>query len=175
MALFAGRRFQQAIAWNLRALELDSTLTLAEQFLGNDYVFAGQAEKAVQVLERADARDPRQFLSRGSLIFAYAASGRWEDVRRLYHDLTRKSANAADFDLMDAYLAVGDRQKALNVFEHWARNGLGNFATGCDPIFDPLHNEPRFLAIMHRFGVGVCPVTTPWPIKPPPADFTVIQ
>jgi serine/threonine-protein kinase len=171
MAMYVNRRFQEAIAWNKQALELDSTLTLAEQLMGGDYIFAGQPETGVQVLERAYARDPGQFGSRGSLIFAYAASGRWDVVRRLYYDLTRKSAHAADADLLTAYLIVGDRQRALDAFEHWTRHGIGDLAPGCDPGLDPLHNEPRFLAVMHRFGVGVCAVTTPWPIKPPPADF----
>jgi tetratricopeptide (TPR) repeat protein len=171
MALFNTRRFQEASAWSLRALELDSTLTLAEQQLDWDYIFAGQAEKAVEVMERSFARDPGQNASRGNLIFSYAASGRWDDVRRLYHDLTRKSAQAADIDLLDAYLAVGDRQKALDVFERMNRHGIGDLGPGCDPGLDLLHNEPRYLAVIHRFGVGLCPVTTAWPIKPPPAGW----
>jgi serine/threonine-protein kinase len=171
MALFITRRFQEASAWSLRALELDSTLTLAEQQLDWDYIFAGQAEKGVQVMERSFARDPSQFASRGNLILSYAAVGRWADVGRLYHELTRKSAQVADADLLDAYLAVGDRKKALDVFEHGSRHGIGDLGPGCDPSLDLLHNEPRYLAVIHRFGVGLCPVTTPWPIKAPPAGW----
>jgi len=173
MALFADRRFQEAVAWSQRAIELDSTLTLAQQYMGIEYVFGGQAEKGVQVLERSFARDPGQFGSRGNMILAYAAGGRWDDVRRLYDDLTRKSAQVADLDLLDAYVAVGDREKALKVFEHWTQQGIPDLAPGCDPSLDPLHGDARFLAVIRRFGAGLCPVTTAWPIEPLPSDFVV--
>jgi len=156
-------------------MELDSTLAIAEQQLGMDYVFAGQADKGVQVLERSYAREPGQLGTRGDVIFSYAANGRWADVGRLYRDLTRKSGQVPDLDVLFAHLAMGDRQKALDVFEHLTRHGFGQGTYGCDPQFDLLHDEPRFLAIIHRFGAGLCPVTTAWPIKPPPADFALKQ
>jgi len=174
-AVYENRRFQEAITWSQRAMELDSTLAIAEQQLGMDYVFAGQADKGVQVLERSYAREPGQLGTRGDVIFSYAANGRWADVGRLYRDLTRKSGQVPDLDVLFAHLAMGDRQKALDVFEHLTRHGFGQGTYGCDPQFDLLHDEPRFLAIIHRFGAGLCPVTTAWPIKPPPSDFALKQ
>ena len=178
---FLKRRFQEAITWSRRAIDLDSTfygrnersapLALAQNQLGAAYVFAGQAEKGVEVLEGSYAREPGQPWTRGLLIFAYASSGRWADVRKLYRELTSKSARVADDDLLLAYLAVGDRQRALDVFERVTRHGFGRGHYGCAPELDLLHNEPRFLAVIHRFGVGLCPATTPWPIKPAPNDF----
>jgi serine/threonine protein kinase/tetratricopeptide (TPR) repeat protein len=171
LVLHYSRRFQEAVAASQRAIELDSTLAVAQQQLGIDYVFAGHAEKGVQVLERSYAREPGQYGTLGNLIFSYAASGRWADFSRLYHDLSRKSAQVADYNLLLAHLAVGDRQKALDVFEQLTRDGLEGNPYGCDPEFDLLQKEPRFLAVIHRFGAGLCPVTTAWPIKPPPAEF----
>jgi eukaryotic-like serine/threonine-protein kinase len=165
-ALYENRRFPEAMPWSQRALELDSTLAIAQKVLGLDYVFAHQAEKGAQVLERY-AREPSRPGARGYLIFSYAASGRWADVGKLYHDLTRDST-AHDTDLLVADLAVGDRAKALDVFERMTRSGLGQSPIGCDPLYDLVHNEPRYLAVIHRFGAGLCPVTTPWPIKAPP-------
>jgi serine/threonine-protein kinase len=173
-ALYENRRFQEAFAWSQRAIELDSTLAIARKVLGLDYVFAGQAEKGARVLERNYAREPGQPGARGYLIFSYAASGRWAEARNLYHDLTRDSTAHAT-DLLYAHLALGDRAKALDVFEGMTRFGLGQTPIGCDPPFDLLHNEPRFLAVIHRFGAGLCPVTTPWPIKLPPPDFGLRQ
>lgn len=169
--LFLNRRFQEAVVWSQRAIELDSTLKVPQQRLGLEYVFAGQAVKGVQVWERSYAREPGQLGTRGNLIFSYAASGRWADVGTLYHDLTRKSAQVADDDLLLAHLVVGERQKALDVFERMTRHGLYQVPYGCLPGLDLLHNEPRFLAVIHHFGAGLCPVTTPWPIKPAPAGF----
>jgi eukaryotic-like serine/threonine-protein kinase len=168
-ALYENRRFQEAMPWSQRAIELDSTLAIAQKVLGLDYVFAHQAEKGTQVLERY-AREPGRPGARGYLIFSYAASARWADLSKLYQDLARDST-ARDTDLLFAHLAAGDRTKALDVFEEMTRSGLGQTPFGCDPPFDLLHNEPRFLAVIHRFGAGLCPVTTSWPIKAPPANF----
>lgn len=165
------RRFKEAIDWSQRSLELDSTLTLAEGRLALGYVFSRQPEKAIEVMERSVARDPAQVWSRGILIFSYAAAGQWNDVRRLRDDLTRKSARVQRYELLLMHLAVGDREKALDIFEVTARRGFGFVHYGCAPEFDLLHTEPRFLAVLNRFGAVLCPATTPWPIKPPPADF----
>ena len=173
-ALYENRRFPEAIAGSLRAIELDSTLAIAQKVLGLDYVFARQPEKGALVLERNYAREPGQPGARGYLIFSYAASGRWAEVTKLYHDLTR-SSDAHDTDLLLANLAVGDRVKALDVFERMTQSGLGQTPIGCDPPYDLLHDEPRFLAVIHRFGAGLCPVTTPWPIKTPPTRLALNQ
>jgi tetratricopeptide (TPR) repeat protein len=162
------------IPWSQRAIELDSTLAIAQKVLGIDYVFAGQAEKGARVLDRNYAREPAQPWARGYVILSYAASGRWPEVGKLYHDLTH-DAQARFDDLLLAHLAVGDRAKALDAFERMTRSGLGQVPIGCDPLFDPVHNEPRYLAVIHRFGAGLCPVTTPWPIKGPPATFALKQ
>jgi serine/threonine-protein kinase len=173
-ALYVDRRFHDVIPWSQRAIELDSTLALAQKVLGIDYVFAGQAEKGARVLDRNYAREPGQPWARGYVIFSYAASGRWPEVSKLYHDLTHDSQARFD-DLLLAHLAVGDQAKALDAFERMTQSGLGQVPIGCDPLFDPVHNEPRYLAIIHRFGAGLCPVTTPWPIKTPPANFALMQ
>jgi len=51
------------------------------------------------------------------------------------------------------------------------QNGLHGGVYGCSPDLQPLLTEPRFIAIMRRYGAGICPATTPWPVKPPPAGF----
>lgn len=170
-ALYENRRFPEAVTGSLRAIELDSTLAIAKKVLGLAYVFARQPGKGAQVLENY-AREPGHPGARGYVIFSYAASGRWPEVTKLYHDLTL-NPDAHDTDLLFADLAVGDRAKALDVFVRMTRSGLGQTPIGCDPPYDLLHNEPRYLAVIHRFGVGLCPVTTPWPIKPPPTRLAL--
>jgi serine/threonine-protein kinase len=170
-ALYLIHRFEEAVSWDSRAVELDPTLTVAQQQLGNNLVAAGRPAEAVKVLERAYANDPANLGTLGILIYSYAASGRWADARAVHKGAPAKTGKITDFDEVVARLSVGDRKGAMDTFEHLTRNGFDQIPYGCDPQYDPLHEEPRFMAIMRRYHAGVCPVTTPWPIKPPPAGF----
>ncbi len=172
-ALYLNRRFDEAVSWGARAVELDSTLTIARQQLALNLVQAHRPAEAVKVVERAYAFEPAQLGTLGVLVFAYAASGRWEDARRVHRAAPAKTGKIPDFDEVIARLSVGDREGAMDTFEHLTRNGFDQIPYGCDPQYDPLHSEPRFIAIMRRFGAGVCAVTTPEPIKPPPAGFSL--
>jgi len=170
-ALYLNHRFEEAVSWDARAVELDPTLTIAQQQLGINLVAAGRPAEAVKVLERAYANDPANLGTLGNLIYAYAASGRWADARAVHKGAAAKIGKIPDFDEVVAQLSVGDRKGAMDTFEHLTRNRLDQLPYGCDPQYDPLHEEPRFMAIMRRYHAGVCPVTTPWPIKPPPTGF----
>jgi serine/threonine-protein kinase len=172
-ALYLNRRFDEAVSWEVRAVELDSTLAIARQQLALNLVYAGHPEEAVKVVERAYALDPAQLGTLGTLVYAYAANGRWADAKAVYTGALAKRGKIPGFDEVVARLAVGDRKGAMDFFEHLTRNGFDQIPYGCDPVYAPLHEEPRFIAIMRRFGAGVCPMTTPWPLKPAPAGFSL--
>ena len=172
-ALFLNRRFEEAVSWARRAVELDSTLTIARQQLAINLVHAGRPAEAVKAVEPAYALDPANLGILGTLVYAYAASGRWADARAVHKAAPAKRGKIPDFDEVVARLSVGDRKGAMDTFEHLTRNGFDQIPYGCDPQYDPLYEEPRFMAIMRRYGAGVCPMTTPWPIKQPPAGFSL--
>jgi serine/threonine-protein kinase len=172
-ALYLNGRFDEAVSWAMRAIELDSTLIIARQQLALNLVKAGHPAEAVKAVERAYALDPANLGTLGILVYAYAASGRWADARAVHKAALAKTGKIADFDEVVARLSVGDRKGAMDIFERLTRNGFDQIPYGCDPGYAPLHEEPRFMAIMRRFGAGVCPMTTPWPIKPAPAGFSL--
>lgn len=71
------------------------------------------------------------------------------------------------------HVVLGDKERAVEAFEGMTQHGLHQTPYGCDPTMDPLQNEPRFIAVMRRYGAGICPATTPWPVKPPPTGFSL--
>jgi len=172
-ALYMNHRFEDAISWGRRAVALDSTLTIARQGLALSLLYAGHPAEAAEVMARAYAFDPASSGTLGLVIYTYGAAGRWADARAVYKAAREKIGRIPDVDEFVALLSVGDRRGAMDVFERLTRNGFDQIPYGCDPQYDALHEEPRFIAIMRRYNAGICPVTTPWPFKPPPAGFSL--
>jgi tetratricopeptide (TPR) repeat protein len=166
-ALYQNRRFDEGVRASQLAVSLDSTLWLAEAQLALNYLFGGQPEKAIPIAERLHAGGSLG----GLLVIAYAAADRWDDASRLYRELAPALKRGRDRGPLMMHMLVGDKQKALDLFEAMTQNGLHQRPYGCDPMFQPLQNEPRFIAIMRRYGAGICPATTPWPVKSVPAGF----
>jgi TolB-like protein/tetratricopeptide (TPR) repeat protein len=168
-ALFQNRRFDEALRASQLAITLDSTLVLAQFQLVLNHVFGGHPEKAVPLVEQFYARG----IQGGLLVFTYAAAGRWEDASKFYRISSPVLKRGTERGAVLMHLIAGDNQKALDIFEGMTRHGLHQTPFGCDPTFQLLHNEPRFIAVMRRYGAGICPATTPWPVKPPPAGFAL--
>jgi serine/threonine-protein kinase len=170
-ALFQNRRFDEAVPASRRAVSLDSTLKIARAQLALDYLFGGHPEQAVPVVEQLYAGGTQG----GLLVFSYAAAGRWKDASRLYRELAPGLNSGRERGALMMHLVAGDREKALDVFEAMTLHGLHQTPYGCDPTMQLLHDEPRFIAIMQRYGAGICPATTPWPVKAAPAGFAASQ
>ena len=71
---------------------------------------------------------------------------------------------------MLAALAFGDRIGAMDALErsllaHQLPTVSG--VPGCDPLLDPLHAEPHFLALMQQIGVSVCDASARRPLTAP--------
>ena len=167
-SLFQNRRFDEGIRASQLAVTLDSTMLLAQAQLALHYLFGGQPEKAIPIIQRLNARG---FNGGGLLVFAYAAADRWDDAAKLYRDLAPGLKTARERGARLMYMLVGDNQKALDVFEAMTQNSLHQRPYGCDPVLQPLQTDPRFIAIMRRYGAGICPATTPWPVKSVPPGF----
>ena len=174
MTLIAARRFPEAAATARRALALDSTFPLALMAVGVVQTFSGQPDSAVQTLEamvRASGNTRSQPIA---LVFAYAAAGRWDDVRRIRARLHRAGGDESG-GAITAFtdLVFGDREPLIRLLSTDAgRRRWYDFSTGfgCNPYLDPLASDDRFRAAMRAVNVQVCPLAQPWPITRPDAS-----
>jgi TolB-like protein/Flp pilus assembly protein TadD/tRNA A-37 threonylcarbamoyl transferase component Bud32 len=169
-ALYINGQSEASIPPLLRALELNATTPPIEDQLALSYLFSGQAAKAIPVIERSYSREPDLPGTAGILTLVYAALGRWSDATRI-EKLVSRSHNSA----MDRFLvrsAFGDRAGAWAVFEKLTRQDLFGWVFSCDPVFRLVQDDPRFLAMLKRYGMVRCPLVE-WPIRPPPPEFAV--
>jgi hypothetical protein len=170
LALSFARRFPEAIAQGHKALALDSMNAVTQLGLGRTEAFGPRPENAVVTLERARKLHPKDSRVIGTLLYAYAATGRWADAKRLHDDLHRPGLD--EFDGIQAAfgdLVFGDREPLVNLLTSDA--GLHRYVRaagflGCDPRFDPLWSDARFRAKMIAPGTTPCAVARPWSLPP---------
>jgi TolB-like protein len=161
-ALVDAHRFTEAAAAAHHGLGLDSTLAGLHTALMEAELFGGHRDSAVIAAGRALRLARRAAGVRSIATWVYVAAGRRNDaddlVNEMRHGLERGTVAALDY--ADAQLALGNTDSALvwvarSVQRHDAEpvwNGLA-----CDPTYDALKRDPRFVAIMQPTGMHVCP------------------
>ena len=92
----------------------------------------------------------------GILVRAYALAGRRSDAMRVLAELKqrRKAGYVPAGAFVNAYLGLGDKEQTFYWLEQAYReqsNILQFLKT--HPYFDPVRNDPRFTALIHRVGL----------------------
>ena len=166
--------YEQALPELRATFDLDRTNPLARRGIGYLYAFTGVPDSAVKAFEDVYKQDSTVFGGRSNLVFGYAVAGRWKDARRERALLERESGgNSPNYMRMVADIAFGEYDAAMTALERGLANReglLGGAMISCDPLYDPLKTNPRFTALMTRFGARVCPARGTWPISSPAAS-----
>ena len=169
MALLSARRFPEALAAAHRTFALDTTFMLGIRVSGLAQVFGGQPDSAVLTLERGVQLHPRAPAMASSLLFAYAAAGRWADAERIRSQLRRPGNHFGGTDVALGELVFGDREPLVRQLTTAAGQlewTYGHGVFGCTPLLDPLWADARFRAAMRARGGEPCRLVQPWPIRP---------
>ena len=168
---------EERIAALHQLLEQEPNDTMLLFGLANDYHTLGQFAEAITYFERALAVDPEYAWAHECVLVAARKSGRDEEVRASLEELSRilhappsaiwprwyleKLEAAASSELYVSpfgiallKLELGDRAGALDALEraYEERDGfLVHLAV--DPRLEPLHEEPRFRALVGNLGL----------------------
>ena len=167
-ALVDAGRYGDAAGIARHGLALDSTLAGLHATLIEAELFGGHPDTALVVAEHALHAAPRGTGVRSAAMWAEVAEGRRTVgdslLAAMRADLGSGAVSSLDF--ADAQVALGHRDSALA----WVARGVERHAaeamwTGlaCDPTFDALKRDPRFVALMRPTGMRLCPVKTPKP------------
>jgi tetratricopeptide (TPR) repeat protein len=165
LGLAFARRFPDAMAETQRVLAFDSVFMLARVMLGFVQAFGGAADSAVATFEHNLTIHPDAHLNRTLLVYAYASAGRRADAERLRAELHTRTTPADSADAAFADLVLGDAEPLLRLLEDhdkrrtWYRYSLG---LGCNPMLDPLRDEPRFRAVLRDIGTVQCTLPQLW-------------
>jgi tetratricopeptide (TPR) repeat protein len=160
----AERRFDLAIAQLRKALDLDRSFGLGRLFLGKCYEAQGNYVEALEVWNTGDllaGDDPPERVQAAytALRQAYATFGVHGYCRKWIELIQGDPAHPEEpsmfpkHELPGYYALLGDKAKALDELE--AQFDKPNFwpTIKFEPLFDSLHDEPRYQELVRRAGL----------------------
>jgi TolB-like protein/Flp pilus assembly protein TadD len=160
MALSYGKDYDGAVTAFERAIDLVATPPLFHTWLAYAEIGRGDRGAALRELQLAEQLlgPNRAVIYLLDMLYAYGRIGRTEDAQRLFAELQRIAANQdiGTGGWAQAYLAVGDQQKALEQLRAGAERARNKVL---DPGFfqlmnirmnataDPVLEQPEFAAV----------------------------
>jgi serine/threonine protein kinase len=158
--LVLGHRYDDAIAQARHTLEVSPDAELVYGSFMRIYENKGDYEKALELREQ---HLPERFGGSklaGEMRRAYATSGPkgyWQAVLDFMLGMTHGNAaesSAMNVGLAYVYAHLGDHERALAHLESAYASRSGDMLyLKVEPSFDPLHDEPRFQALVRRVGI----------------------
>jgi serine/threonine protein kinase len=154
---FAARQFDRAIAQAKRVLELDENFAEAHGFLGRCYEAQSNYLAAIKEFKKTDLLQGREppIADYAALREAYNTRGQEGYLRKSIEFIRRDAQSGKEFsqvDLASYYARLGEKEKALDELEKNAEQGFQSQLL-FEPMFDTLHDEPRFKSLLKRAGL----------------------
>ena len=151
-AFYLGKEYDRALEQLNKTLELDPSFPAALQYVPLVYIQKGMIDEAVASTRRLTENSS---LGRSVSGYVLAAAGRKDEARQVLAELKRLRSHeyipAVGISLI--HVGLGENEEALN----WLEEGYNERAfqmqfLKLDPSWDPLRNDPRFIALVRRIG-----------------------
>jgi tetratricopeptide (TPR) repeat protein len=141
---------ERAIAEAKKALERYPDHPISLFSLGTSAAALGRYDEAIDAHERMVSRNPRW---RSALGVTYARAGRADDARRIVRELEASPPNSwTALGLAELHVALGNPDAALNWLEYQPPHAWF-MGIARNPLFEPLHGNPRFDALLKRINL----------------------
>jgi len=157
---YLSRRYDEAIAAESKAIELDPNYVNARVDLALTYLQKGDIAEAIHQMEQGQQLAQEHLTdTRGPEIIAYAQSlqGDRVDAIRELKDLTVRSRDGRvvrPYYAAMICLGLGERAKAMEWLEQaYELHDYGMVYAKTDPVLDPLRSEPQFNELLKRMGL----------------------
>jgi serine/threonine-protein kinase len=154
-------RYSDALAVADQVLARDSTFSGGFYIRGIAFEQMGRLRDAETAWTSCLRVSPKGCdFAQAKLGYIYAATGRRHEAQQVLDTLvarvktSKDGAGSVAFDIATVYTGLGDRAEALTWFERAAEAHTLMLYLGIEPAFRPLHNEPRFQALLKRIGLA---------------------
>jgi TolB-like protein/tetratricopeptide (TPR) repeat protein len=157
-AYYFARRYEESLAIHREVLRLDPGYAPEHVNLAGVLIQTGRFEEAIEAMEMAAKLDPDQIPGEWArrMRAGYEEGGE-RGFREAYVEGLRsqEGAWAHDFNMAAGLANLGRTDEALDLLEKVVdeRHAIA-IQIGVQPSFDVLRDEPRFLALLKRVGVG---------------------
>jgi TolB-like protein/Flp pilus assembly protein TadD len=145
LILFRARRYDEAIAQLESAIHLDPNHLAIYGTFAHALVEKGRYQEAEDALRKGKALDP------GTWAWLYLREGNPAAARQLL----KKNASLVSPDAAVARYLLGEQKDAMAQLDFLANEkwSTKTYNLRNDPTFDPLRNDPRFIAIVKKTGL----------------------
>ncbi len=149
--LTMARDFDASIAFNKKALELQSDVTAARLNLGLNYMEKGMFNEAIAEFDKVTKSDP--LASTICKIKALGWAGKTAEARQMLDEFLSVKGNQqlSYYDAAVLYASVGEKEKAFESLEKILVMRWNAARLRYDPELDPLRADPRFNELQKRF------------------------
>jgi eukaryotic-like serine/threonine-protein kinase len=159
--LLDARKYGEAATAATKGLAIDSTFGGLYVSLMEAEMLGGHADSGARVADRALRVARRGLGVRSAAIWAYTRAGRRSDADALLAEMRRdqSAGTVPALEMAHALLAYGQTDSALvwigrSVARHDAEPDWNGLA--CDPTYDVLRRDARFVALMAPTGMRLC-------------------
>jgi serine/threonine protein kinase/Flp pilus assembly protein TadD len=153
---YYARKYDEAIAWYRKGLELDPKLSWCHLWIGQAYVQKGMFKEAIGEINQAVQLSGGDIRMRATLGHAYAVEGQREEALKVLRDLQSLSKQRYVSPYYFALICAGlaDNQQAVT----WLQKAQEErqpylILMNVEPVFDRLHSDPAFIAIERSVGL----------------------
>ncbi len=153
LALARSRRYSEATQHFNRVLELEPENPIARRNLTTVAEYSGDFEMASRLLGqqlRSRGGDIMQVPQAGRI---FAKQGRQADAQRVLANVTKPGSQVSAMQVASLYFALGDKDRGFK----WLTQAFDRrevvVLLKTDPLFDSVHSDPRFQALLRRLGV----------------------
>jgi tetratricopeptide (TPR) repeat protein len=154
---YFARDYDQAIEQCHRALEMYPDFALALRRLGQAYSQKRMYKEAITVFQKAIASSENDSETMAALAHTYAVSGNREEAERILAELVEMSKRiyVSPYSIARIHTDLGNKQEALKWLDEACeqRHGILTYLK-VEPVFDPLREDPGFVKLLNRMGLG---------------------
>ena len=150
---FNARRYDEAEAQARKTLEMDPRFYIAHYYLGEALQFKGKLVDAIAEFQTSTELNNNDQYSLAMLGQAYARNGQTGEAQKVLARLREQAQSRyiAPYALAVVLTALGDKAHAIDELEHgFDEGGFYIALSTVDPLFDDLHGDPRFEALMKK-------------------------
>jgi adenylate cyclase len=152
----AWRRYDEAVVHARRGVDLDPSNPNALLELGRVYCWTGMFDEALEQLTQSlSMKDTLE--CRAVLAKTYAKKGMPEEARSMLGEIERDARLRyfSPFARGEIYLALGDRDRAFELFNQASENRSFDFVIDHhSPDLDTVRQDPRYLDLLRRYNLG---------------------
>jgi TolB-like protein/Tfp pilus assembly protein PilF len=156
-ACYVQERYDDAITYFMKALEIDPKFFLAHWWLGVIYLQRSMLLKAFAQFRKAGALSQYHWSDAAKFTYGQTLVGRRNKARRMLEDLTRTST--ADYHSAVMIAAIHVTLHETDAAFEWLEKAYLSrdpwlVWLGVDRRFDVVKPDPRFRALLHKIGLA---------------------